>query len=321
MEIVGPLLKERYDMALVSSRQNSFLRLVDMLSTLIGNRKKVGLVLMDTYSSLGFYYSLALAFASRIFSIPYIPILRGGNLEHRLRRNPTLSALIFQKCRIAVAPSAYMSEVFRRYGYSNIVVIPNSIDLKDYSYTRRTLFRPRLLWVRSLKDIYGPDIALKVLARLRQQFNDACLCLVGPDPDNRIEYYKALASQLGVLDSVSFPGKLKKVDWLKLSSDYDIFLNTSLIDNTPVSMVEAMALGLPIVSTAVGGISYLVQNEVDGLLVQENQAEELALQIERIITCPALGSNLADNARKKVEQYSWAQVKFEWFKLIDSALQ
>src|SRR5690606_41312383 len=66
---------------------------------------------------------------------------------------------------------------------------------------------------------------------------------------------------------VNFTGKLKKKEWIKLSAAYDIFINTSDIDNTPVSVIEAMALGLPVVSTNVGGIPYLIEEGKTGLLV------------------------------------------------------
>ena len=61
---------------------------------------------------------------------------------------------------------------------------------------------------------------------------------------------------------VKFTGKLEKNEWIKISADAGIFINTSNIDNTPVSLMEAMALGLPVVSTNVGGIPYLIEDRV-----------------------------------------------------------
>ena len=64
-------------------------------------------------------------------------------------------------------------------------------------------------------------------------------------------------------------GKLNKSQWRKLSESYDIFINTTHIDNTPISVIEAMALGLPIVSTNVGGISENINNEVNGIIIPD----------------------------------------------------
>jgi len=78
--------------------------------------------------------------------------------------------------------------------------------------------------------------------------------MVGPDKDSSLGEAKDLAKQLGVAESVTFTGVLPKAQWHQLSEKFDIFINTTNIDNMPVSIIEAMALGLPIVSTNAGGL-------------------------------------------------------------------
>src|SRR5690606_19403573 len=86
---------------------------------------------------------------------------------------------------------------------------------------------------------------------------------------------------------VTFPGKLKKREWAAMSVNYDIFLNTTNIDNTPISVIESMALGLAIVSTDVGGMHFLVENQKDGILVPQKEEDAMVAAVKRIIENPA----------------------------------
>ena len=115
---------------------------------------------------------------------------------------------------------------------------------------------------------------------------------------------------------VSFPGKLSKPDIISLSEDYCIFLNTSNVDNTPVSVMEAMALGLPVVSTNVGGMPYLIQNEQTGLLVPPEDPKAMTAACIKLISQPEFSAQLAKNARIEVENFDWERVKHQWLDLL-----
>ena len=98
--------------------------------------------------------------------------------------------------------------------------------------------------------------------------------MVGPDRDNYIKEIKSLAKKLNV--KVNFTGLLSKEEWISLSENYNIFINTANFDNMPVSVLEAMALGLPVVSTNVGGISFLLEDRKNALLVDKNDHKAMS---------------------------------------------
>jgi glycosyltransferase involved in cell wall biosynthesis len=143
---------------------------------------------------------------------------------------------------------------------------------------------------------------------------------VGRDKgDGSLLATKDLAGRLGVAARVSFPGGVAKAavrDWLNRG---DIFLNTTDVDNTPVSVLEAMACGLPVVSTNVGGIPYLLNSEEDSLLVPPNDPEAMAGAVGRILRESGLARRLSRNARARAEASSWPVVLPRWRALIEEA--
>lgn len=317
IETLGKLLATRYSIERVSNKRNQLLRWADMMLAIIRFRRTISVVLIDTYSTLGFYYAFGAAVICRLGAIPFLPILRGGNLKERLQKNPGLSRLIFGNAALLVAPSGYLWTAFKEFGYENVAYIPNSIELQNYKVKERTSVRPRLLWVRSFHQIYNPLMAIQVLDDVLQRFPDAELCMVGPDRDESLERCKDYVRHSGLEAHVKFTGVLSKLDWTTLSREYDIFINTTTVDNTPVSVIEAMALGLPVVSTNVGGVPYLLADRETGLLVESGDRDAMVQRIFWLIDNPIEAHNLAANARHYVEQLDWEVVKHKWFSLLD----
>ena len=315
IETLGVFLEaEGFDVYTASSAENKFLRLLDMLFSVFRYSKKVSIVLIDTYSTQNFYFAVIVAKLCRLLKLPYVPILRGGNLPSRLIKNNGLSLELFNGAKVNVAPSLYLKEAFKLEGYRNLSYIPNSIDIGKYPFLLRKNIQPNLLWVRSFAEIYNPELAIQIVKELYDVGINATLTMVGPDKDGSLEKCKSLANEHKL--PVSFTGKLEKNQWIDLSKSHDIFINTTNFDNTPVSVIEAMALGLPIISTNVGGIPYLIENDTTGILVPPNDATEFVAAIYRLINDSELASQLSMNARDKVEKYDWQEVKSLWLELL-----
>ncbi|TDU34427.1 glycosyltransferase involved in cell wall biosynthesis [Gelidibacter sediminis] len=309
--VLGPLLEQSgYDVRYTSEKSNKALRLLEMLWTTFSTRKKTAVVLIDTYSTQNFYYAVLVSQLCRVLKLPYIPILHGGNLPFRLKKTPYLSKALFKNALVNVSPSTYLIENFATLGYQNVVYIPNVITLENYTYSPKPVDVPKLLWVRSFSKIYNPKLAVEVLNELQQRGYKATLAMVGPDADGSLVEVKTLANALNV--EVAFTGKLSKTDWIALSKDYNVFINTTNYDNTPISVIEAMALGLPVVSTNVGGMPYLITDGVDGILILPDDKVVMADAICALFENPSHAAALADNARLKVEQFDWRKVRGLW---------
>tara|TARA_B100000927_G_scaffold273303_1_gene251605 strand:+ start:743 stop:1759 length:1017 start_codon:yes stop_codon:yes gene_type:complete len=295
--------------------KNKFLRLYDMLSSIFLKRKHFDYVVIDTYSSVAFWYAFFSALLCQIFKKKYIHILRGGSLPSRIKKSQFFSDIMFKKSYLNIAVSNYLYEAFKRYSI-NTVVIPNNINLRRYNFKKRLKFNPKILWVRSFMYQYNPNMAANVIKELIKDYPNVELCMVGPERDKSLDDFKTYSNDLNVSKNIKITGLLSKEEWHKLSSNYDIFINTTNVDNTPISVIECMALGLPIVSTNVGGIPYLLENNFDSILVSKNDFSSMAFAIKRIIENSDFSKRLCLNARKKVERFDWENVKESWVKIL-----
>lgn len=316
IETLGIQLSLYFDIITISDKRNKIYRMIDMIISIIKYHNSISKVLIDTYSTSNFYYAVVASFLCHLFKIPYIPILHGGNLPERLDRSKKLSLFLFEHSFINISPSGYLKAEFEKRGYMNVMLIPNNIEIADYHYKKRTSVRPRLLWVRAFAFLYNPMMAIHVLKRLKDKYPDACLCMIGQDKDGAMKKCKILAKELGMMDKVQFTGKLSKEEWRKVSEQYDIFINTTNVDNTPVSVIEAMALGLPVVSTNVGGIPYLLENGKDSILVNAGDEQKMIEKIEYLISHSDEVQQFVECARNKAKSFDWEVVKESWIKIL-----
>ena len=316
IETLGALLKnEGYSVVTSSSKKNKGLRLLDMLWQTFKNRNVVDVVLIDTYSTLNFYYAVYVAKLCRIFNLDYIPILRGGNLPSRLIKSPKLSHRLFNEAKTNVAPSNYLLNAFIENGYTNLTYIPNTIEIKNYPFIVRKEINPKLLWVRSFSEIYNPTLAISIVEELHKNNINASLCMVGPEKDGSLAECRTIVQQKNL--PITFTGKLNKKEWLELSKAYDVFINTTNIDNTPISVIEAMALGMPVISTDVGGLPFLIDNGNTGILVPPNNADNFVEVILDLLSKIEKVSQLSKNARIAVEKFDWEIVKEKWGEVLN----
>ena len=299
-----------------SNKRNKIVRMVDMLSTIFINRKN-SIALIATYSTSAFYFAWSCAKLCKFLNVPFIPCLHGGNLPQRIMQSPNKSAQLFGAGFTNVTVSGYLGEAMKKQGWSS-TEIPNFIFKEDYPFQHRQNVAPRLLWVRSFHKIYNPELAIHILYLLQQKYPEATLTMVGPAKDDSLLKCQRLARKLQVEKSVTFQGVLLRQEWVKLSAQHHIFLNTTNFDNLPVSVIEAMALGLVVISTNVGGLPFLIRDRFNGLLVPKNDAASFIKAIEAVLNDDKFSGSLSMNAHATAMQYDYAAVKNKWLTLLNS---
>jgi glycosyltransferase involved in cell wall biosynthesis len=113
---------------------------------------------------------------------------------------------------------------------------------------------------------------------------------------------------------VTFTGNLDNVEIGRLYESADLLLNPSLADNMPISILEALASGVPVVSTNVGGVPHVVANGETALLVDPGDVEQMANEALSILGDERLAKKLMENGLRHVRQFEWPSVRL---KLID----
>jgi glycosyltransferase involved in cell wall biosynthesis len=165
--------------------------------------------------------------------------------------------------------------------------------------------------MRTFEDIYNPDMAIAVLEELQLHFPNARLTMAG-QPKGTLERVQSLAAAKGLTEKIRFAGFLDMANKQREFARHDIFLNTNRIDNMPVSVLEAAAFGLPVVTTAVGGIPYLLEHEQTGLLVENENVAGMAAAVRRLLREPELTERLSANGRQLAEASDWTHVQPQW---------
>ena len=314
-------LSSNYSIRSASDKQSSFIRIIEMLSLVFLYRKICKLIIVDVFGTKAFYFSCLIIFYSKFKNIPVLPVFRGGSLPERYNKNTKLFKYIFNKTILVICPSPFLS-VFFSSRKIKTQIIHNYIDIKKYPFKYRERIKPKLLWVRSIHSIYNPVMAIYVLKKILEYYPQARLSMVGPIKDNTIELIDKLIFKWNLQEKVTLTGKLEKKEWIELSKDFDIFLNTTNIDNQPVSVIEAMALGLPIVSTNVGGIPNLLTHNQTAKLVDKNNISEMVNQIKDYLSNPSDSLFISKNARELVEaQYDEGVIIPQWISIIDEKMK
>lgn len=316
IETLGPQLEELgCEVTYGGERAQPFSRLFEMCFKILNQSRKIDYVLIDTYSTSAFWYAWISGMLCRILRIKFICILHGGNLPRRIQASKWFCDQIFKFSFANVAVSRYLNHHFSEAGY-NSIIIPNNIEIAQYKYKVREEFGPKLLWVRSFHRQYNPNMAADTLKYLLEKYPKAELCMVGPDKDGSLLEFENYCSQIGIKQSVKITGLLSKSEWHELSESYDFFINTTNVDNTPVSVIEAMALGLPVISTDVDGIPFLIEDGTTGILVHSNDSKQMSFEIDKLIVNAEASQSIASAARHQAESYDWNLVKYSWQKLL-----
>ena len=301
-----------------SRRRGRAARLADMLATAWRRRREYDAAHVDVYSGPAFFWAEAAAWTLRRAGKPYLLTLHGGALPKFAARQPERARRLLASAAAVTAPSGFLAEGLRQYR-ADLRLIPNALDLPAYAFRHRAAPRPRLVWVRAFHEIYDPSLAIRTLAEVRARHPEATLEMVGPDKgDGSLERARAAAAELGVTAAVEFAGAVPKARIAERIGRGDIFLNTTTIDNTPVSVMEAMACGACVVSTRVGGIPHLVRDGAEGLLVEPRNARAMAEAVERLLAEPGLAARVSRAARGKAEGFDWAAVLPQWEELLRS---
>ncbi len=286
-------------------------RLVPYLFSLWRAAGRVGL--FHVMANSGWSWHLCAAPAVWIAKLRRIPVVvnyRGGYAEEFFSRSIFWVGPTLRLADRLIVPSAFLQEVFRRFGLS-AEIVPNVIDLSRFAPrppdAPSDRAAPHLIVTRNLEPIYDIDTALRALAIVRTVHPGARMTVAGSGPER--DRLVGLAATLGAASHATFTGRLDNERIAALYQEADVFINPSLVDNMPNSVLESLASGVPVVSTDVGGVRYVVEHQKTALLVPARDADAMARAVLQLLDDPGDAERLARAGRESVQKYAWSSVR------------
>jgi len=244
----------------------------------------------------------------RLFACRVVLNYRGGAAPSFFSKWKRLVHPILRRVAVIVVPSRFLERLFQEHGFQ-ARIIPNLIDLARFHYKRRSVLRPYLLVSRNLEPVYDVQTALRAFERIKQRYPAARIDVVGSGSQ---EAQLKNWVQTHALKDVNFHGAVPNHKIPSYLDQADILLNASQVDNMPITLLEAFASGIPVVTTAAGGIPDLLAGKEIALLVEPGDDEAMAEMIERLLMNPELAEHMSSMARKFSEGFSWNSIRNKW---------
>jgi len=199
---------------------------------------------------------------------------------------------------------------------SSLEVIDKNVEA--YRYKREN----KILFVGRLVERKGVEYLIKAFKEIEKDFPDYKLHIVGEGPLKKsLEF---LSKRLGIEDKVKFLGFISDKELVKEYLTSTLFVLPAIIDSRGdteglgVVLIEAMYFGLPVIASSVGGISDIVKDEYNGLLVREKNIEELAIAIKRLLENGKLRNEISRNAKDFIKtRFSWEKIINDFEKLYE----
>lgn len=246
--------------------------------------------------------------AGRLFGRRVVLNYHSGEADDHLAR---FGILVHPWLRLAdalVVPSDYLREVFAAHGYATRV-IPNVVETGRFPFRARQHLRPRCVSTRSLEPIYRVETTLRAFARLRERLADATLEIAGSgSEEGRL---KRLAADLGAA-GIRFLGAVPRDAMPDLLDRSDLFFNASVVDNQPMSILEAFASGVPVISTAPGDLRQMLRDGETGTVIDSGEPADMAAAALGLLEEPQRALQMARRAREIAERHAWASVRDLW---------
>jgi glycosyltransferase involved in cell wall biosynthesis len=286
-------------------------RLIPYLGNLWRTIRNAGIVHVMANSGWSWHlYTAPAVWIGAIHKVPVVVNYRGGDAEAFFSRQFNWVRPTLARARRIVVPSEFLAAVFSKRGIATTIV-PNIVNLDAFRPAAVRPGYPHLLVTRNLEPIYDIGCAIRAFAIVAQRYPIARLTIAGSGPCG--DQLARLAGELGVNDAVTFVGRLDNFALPDLYRTASVDLNSSRVDNMPISLLEAMASGVPVVSTSVGGVPYLIDDGQTGLLVAAGDHTAMAAAVLRLLDDSEMRTRITANALQAVERFAWSRVRDDLF--------
>jgi glycosyltransferase involved in cell wall biosynthesis len=280
--------------------------------SLLTNIYKFDVVQVFSSATTGYIIAtLPPLFIAKLYGTKIVLNYHSGELAHHIETWKKTALPTMRKFDKIVVPSQFLVDVYAKYGLKASAIF-NFVDSANFKFCEREILKPIFLSNRNFEAHYNVGDCLRAFQIIQKRFASAKLYIAGFGTEE--VKLKDLVKELK-LENVEFVGKIPNEEMARLYEKADIYLNTSIVDNMPLSFIEAFSCGLPIVSYSTGGIPYLVETGETGLLVEPQDFENLAQKAIFLLGNQEFAKKLIAKAHAEVVKYSWENVREQWLEL------
>jgi glycosyltransferase involved in cell wall biosynthesis len=244
----------------------------------------------------------------KLFGIPYVVMTQGSDIYHPDTFDRLIRKTVLKNASGVIALTKDMKKRLQQVVDRDITVIPNGVDITPFQEMKRSSHQMQksLIFVGRIEQVKGIEYLLQAMVTVIQKYPQVRLVILGTGEDEaRIQ---ALAAILPLEKSVEFVGSVPHEEVPRYMADSDIFVLPSLSEGFPLVIVEAMAAGLPILATNVGGLKEVVQDRMNGFLVDPQNAGALADKLLFMLQNPVILDEMSRNNIQAATGYGWDHI-------------
>ena len=274
-------------------------KLLDMVSYMLRYRNEYDIIHIQAHSGLIVLVVWLSTLISRIYNKKTVVMYYGGGAHSFFKKFPRLIYLIFKRVDSVVVAGKYVQYAFSDLEISTSI-IPHTLDTSRWKSRVRQAATSKVVWVRSFEKIYNPNVMIEITNALSKDIADLEVVMVGTG--TMLDECKNKIKLLGLEKCLTIRSQINHHELAELYDWGDIFVNTSSIDNQPVTVLEAMSSGMVVVSSSVGGIPDIISNNKTGILVDSYSIDAFCKSIDRVVSDKSLANNISSNAINFISQ-------------------
>lgn len=289
----------------IFSLKGSIIRRVFLIIKLFVAARKYDVLHVHACSDRGFLPAIVGAYIGKIYRKRIILTYHGGGADAFFARKNNLVKNTLQKFDSVIVLSGYLKNIFDHYNLP-CIVIPNIAEFDENLYKAKTHIEPKYISVRHLRELYNVKCILKAFEKVKKEISSASLTILGDGDQKEILQNWVIEHNL---KDVVFVGAVPHNKMNEYLLQNDIFLSAPKTDNMPMSVLEAYNAGLLVISSNVGGVPYILEDNKTGLLFESNNAEELAYQMIQAVQNEQHTIEMIQNAYQSLDMYKWEHIK------------
>ena len=251
---------------------------------------------------------------ARLFRKVAIMEFVGGAAVDKIGDWGWLKRLPFYVAHTVVVPTEMFRNALKKANVrAKFVVIPHTVDVAAFGSTRLVKSDlPILLVAKALVPYAGHDLLIDVMERVQVHFPQAELWIAGDGPSREALEQRVKDKNIS---GIRFLGRVDYEDMSALMAQAKILVHATKYESFGISLVEAMASGLPVIAFAVGGIPDVVADNETGYLVPYGDTTMFADKIVALLKSPTMLDHMSTQARENSQRFSWHEISQHWYKL------